>query len=57
MTQEQIEQCHHDWAVTEMSDLDRQQLKSERLDLYNKWFVKLLDHARQVERQNWNAGL
>ena len=57
MTEEEINECHEDWQHTEMSDLSREHLKSERLTLYHKWFVKLIDHARQVERQAWNAGL
>lgn len=57
MTQEEIEKCHREWQSTEMSDLERGHLQSERLALYRKWFVKLVDHARQVEREPWNAGL
>ncbi len=57
MTQKEIEQCHKEWQSTEMSDLESGHLKSERLALYHKWFVKLIDHARKVERDNWNAGL
>jgi len=57
MTKEEIKNCHNDWQRTEMSDLSSEHLKSERLDIYHKWFVKLLDHAREVDREAWNAGM
>ena len=57
MTKEEIEKCHKEWQSAEMSDLSSDHLKAERLALYHKWFVKLVDHARQVEREQWNAGL
>lgn len=57
LTKEEIEKCHNDWKSVEMSDLSSDHLKSERLALYHKYFVKLIDHARQVEREPWNAGL
>lgn len=57
MTKEEIQSCHGDWERTEMSDLEAGHLKAERLTLYHKWFVKLLDHAREVNRDKWNAGL
>ncbi len=57
MTDSEIKECHEAWKICEMSDLSSEHLKNERLRLYHKWFVKLIDHARQVKREVWNAGL
>lgn len=57
MTYEQITKCHEEWKTVEMSYLSAGHLKEQRLKLYHKWFVKLLDHARKVDRKAWNAGL
>jgi hypothetical protein len=49
MTDEEIQQCQLDWQCIEMADLDRSHLKSCRLELYRKWFLKLLLHVQNEQ--------
>ena len=53
LTQDQINECRQEYLSTEMGDLSTQHLKSERLQLYGKWFSKLLDHALGFDNPPW----